>query len=171
MSEKFVKAFEYVVGREGVFDDDPNDWGNWTGGKPGEGELKGTKYGISAKAYPDLDIASLSLDDAMLLYRRDYWMKCDCDSLPAGLALAVFDCAVNQGVKKAIQCLQRAAGVNDDGKIGPHTRAAIARLDPVIGVEYFQAERILEYVTVPTWERFKRGWMRRVIGTAITATR
>lgn len=165
----FDTAFDYVVGREGVFGDDPDDSGNWTGGKYGAGVLKGTKYGISAAAYPDLDIKNLSLDEAKAIYRRDYWDKVLCDTLPKGVAFCVFDCAVNQGVGRAIRCLQRAAGVNDDGKFGPHTRDALLRLNERVAVEYFQAERILEYVKVPTWEKYKRGWMRRVIGTAMEA--
>jgi lysozyme family protein len=167
----FDKAFDYVVGREGVYDDDPEDHGNWTGGKKGVGVLKGTKYGISAAAYPDFDIENLTLEMAKQIYRADYWDKAQCDNWAPALALCVFDCAVNQGVGRALRCLQRAAGVNDDGKIGPHTRAAVARLDPATAIEYFQAERILEYVQAATWERFKRGWMRRVIGTAMVSTR
>lgn len=167
----FDKAFDYVVGREGIYDDDPQDDGNWTGGAQGKGELRGTKYGISAAAYPALDIQALTLEQAKDLYRHDYWDKVCGDCWPQGLALAMFDCGVNQGVGRAIRCLQRAVGVNDDGKIGPHTRDAVARLDHITLVEYFQAERILEYVQAARWERFKRGWMRRVVGTAIRAVK
>ena len=167
----FDKAFDYVIGREGTYDDDPEDDGNWTGGKQGVGELKGTKYGISAAAYPDFDIESLTLAQAKEIYLRDYWNKVQCDSWAPGLALCMFDCAVNQGVGRAVRCLQRAAGVNDDGKIGPHTREAVSRMDPLTAVEYFQAERIIEYAQAARWERFKRGWSRRAIGTAIRATR
>ena len=52
----FDKAFDIIVGVEGGFSLDPNDPGNWTGGKRGVGELKGTRWGISAKSYPHLDI-------------------------------------------------------------------------------------------------------------------
>ncbi len=167
----FDRAFDYVIGREGTYDDDPNDDGNWTGGKEGVGELKGTKYGISAAAYPHLDIESLTLAQAKEIYLQDYWNKVQCDTWAPGLALCMFDCAVNQGVGRAIRCLQRAAGVNDDGKIGPHTREAVSRMDPITAVEYFQAERIIEYAQAARWENFKRGWSRRAIGTAIRATR
>jgi lysozyme family protein len=167
----FDRAFDYVIGREGVFDDDPGDDGNWTGGGFQKGELRGTKYGISAKAYPTLDIKRITLEQAKEIYRKDYWQATFCDQWQGGLALAVFDAAVNQGRRRAIQCLQRAAGVNDDGKVGPHTRLAVARLDADTAIEYFQAERIFEYMRANRWESFKRGWMRRVIGTAITATR
>lgn len=42
--------------------DDRNDKGNWTGGRVGVGQLKGTKYGISAAAYLHLGIKSLTLE-------------------------------------------------------------------------------------------------------------
>ena len=53
----FDAAFARLLGNEGGFDDDARDRGNWTGGRIGVGELKGTKYGVSAAAFPDLDIA------------------------------------------------------------------------------------------------------------------
>ena len=34
-----------------------------------------TKFGISQRAYPTLDIAHLALADAEALYRRDYWHR------------------------------------------------------------------------------------------------
>jgi hypothetical protein len=44
----FDRAFEETIGLEGGFSRNPDDNGNWTGGRRGLGELKGTKYGISA---------------------------------------------------------------------------------------------------------------------------
>ncbi len=32
-----------------------------------------TKYGISQRSYPTLNIAALTLSEAQALYRRDYW--------------------------------------------------------------------------------------------------
>jgi hypothetical protein len=55
----FDRIFDFVVGSEGGFTDNPADPGNWTGGKIGAGECRGTKFGISAGAHPDLDIANL----------------------------------------------------------------------------------------------------------------
>jgi len=53
----FDGIFDFVVGSEGGFTDNPADPGNWTGGKIGAGECRGTRFGISAGAHPDLDIA------------------------------------------------------------------------------------------------------------------
>lgn len=171
MTPAFERAFEYVVGREGEFDDDPEDRGNWTSGQIGVGELKGTKYGISAMSYPELDIKNLTLDQAKAIYWHDYWQRIMADTMPAGIGLAMFDCAVNQGVHRVIPCLQRAVGVAPDGKFGPTTRAAVARTPHTTLVENFQAERVLEYTEARGWPRYKRGWARRAVGTAILAAR
>ena len=57
----FDRAFRFLIGEEGGYVNDPAD--------PG-GE---TKFGISKRAYPQLDIKSLTLDQAKAIYRRDYW--------------------------------------------------------------------------------------------------
>jgi lysozyme family protein len=44
----FDKAMLPLIEHEGGFQNDPDDSGNWTGGKVGVGELKGTKWGICA---------------------------------------------------------------------------------------------------------------------------
>jgi hypothetical protein len=63
----FDRVFDIVVGHEGGFTANPADCGNWTGGVIGTGTCRGTRFGISAAAYPDLDIANLSLDAAKAL--------------------------------------------------------------------------------------------------------
>ena len=60
----FETTFNRTIGHEGKFQANPKDRGNWTGGKEGSGKLSGTKYGVSAAAYPSLDINSITLDDA-----------------------------------------------------------------------------------------------------------
>ena len=57
-------TFPFVIGHEGKWGNDRRDRGNWTSGVIGKGELKGTKYGVAAHAYPELDIKNLTIDDA-----------------------------------------------------------------------------------------------------------
>lgn len=121
----FARAFEVVVGIEGELSRDPKDKGNWTGGAVNAGELKGTKFGISAAAYPALDIAGLTLDQARAIYRRDYWDALSIAALTPDLQLPVFDMAVNQGRDAAARTLQRAARVAADGTIGRLTIRAV----------------------------------------------
>ena len=158
----FERAFAVVVGEEGGFTDNPADAGNWTGGRCGAGRCAGTKFGISAAAYPALDIAGLRIEAAREIYRRDYWGKLRGDALPPALALLVFDAAVNNGVGRAVRWLQVAAGVTADGVMGEATLAAVrVRASPAILAE-FQAQRLVFMAALPTWRTFGLGWARRL---------
>jgi len=158
----FAEAFAFVVSAEGVLSLERGDPGNWTGGKVGEGELKGSKFGLSAAQYPTLDFASLTLDQAAAIYRRDYWQLCRCDELPRRLALVVFDSAVNQGQGTAVELLQASLGVTVDGALGPQTLAAVARSAELVVVGEFCARRMLRYAQDPRLEADGLGWFRRV---------
>lgn len=158
----FDKAFAIVVGEEGGFTADGQDRGNWTSGVCGVGQCKGTKFGISAASYPTLDIANLALDRAKAIYRSDYWTPIHGDDLPPGLALLVFDAAVNNGVGQAKLWLQAAVGVRSDGQIGPQTMAAVAKARmPDVGVE-FQSSRLLAMAAMSSWSTYGKGWARRL---------
>ncbi len=160
----FTAAFAVVVGEEGGFGADPADPGNWTGGAVGAGTLGGTKYGISAAAFPSLDIAGLTLADAQAIYRRDYWNRIQGDALPPPLALLTFDAAVNNGVGMAARWLQEAAGVTADGDIGPVTLAAVTNSarDPAALCAEFLALRMVFMAALPSWSSFGLGWARRL---------
>lgn len=162
--DSFTRAFAVVVGEEGGYGADPADPGNWTGGAVGAGALHGTKFGISAAAYPTLDIAGLTLAQAQAIYRRDYWDPVAGDALPPPLALIVFDAAVNNGVDRAARWLQGAVGVAQDGEIGPQTRAAVAAraADPAPLCAEFMAQRTVFMAGLPTWRDFGLGWARRL---------
>jgi lysozyme family protein len=158
----FEQAFAIVVGHEGGYDATPADPGNWTGGAVGRGDLRGTKFGISAAAYPTLDIATLTPEQAQAIYRRDYWDRIGGDALPPPLALLVFDAAVNNGVDRAIRWLQLAAGVAEDGRLGPATLAAVAAGTGAALCAEFMAQRLAFMAALPTWRVFGLGWARRL---------
>ena len=61
-----------------------------------------TKWGISQNAYPDLDIANLTPQEAMDIYKRDYWDRIGGDNLPMPYCVAAFDTAVNCGVGRTL---------------------------------------------------------------------
>jgi lysozyme family protein len=170
----FDRSFEIVVGHEGGYSTNPDDPGNWTGGAVGAGQLNGTKYGISAAAYPTTDIANLTLPKAKSIYFLDYWMPTECATMPGRLALIMFDAAVNNGVWQAIQFLQAALGVDMDGVIGPETRAALASataFDPMgtVVMSETHAQRIDFMGNLSTWPTFGLGWSRRLAQLPIDA--
>jgi lysozyme family protein len=72
-----------------------------------------TKYGISSKAHPALDVRSLTLEQAKDIYRTEYWNACGAEFLTWPMSLAVFDCAVNQGVSVAVDIANDALDVSE----------------------------------------------------------
>ena len=101
--DAFEQAFKVVIGHEGGYTSNAADPGNWTGGRCGVGACRGTNWGVSAAAYPR-HIGALTLIQAQVIYRRDYWDRAQCGKLSAALALLVFDAAVNNGVGRAVCC-------------------------------------------------------------------
>ena len=170
MRSSFDQAFEFVVGHEGGYTADRRDRGNWTSGKIGVGQLKGTKFGVSAMSYPDLDIKNLTVEDAKAIYLKDYWEKVRSDDLPVGVDYLVFDIAVNHGVRDAIQWLQLAAGTNPDGVFGPQTLAAVQRRDPLRLIEEIGVTRQMDYIALKSWPTYGKGWTRRGYGVVVRAT-
>ncbi|RZI60698.1 MAG: secretion activator protein [Pseudomonas sp.] len=160
----FDEAFDRLIGHEGSFTLDRNDPGNWTGGRVGVGELKGTKYGIAANTYGDLDIKNLTLADAKQLYYRDWWLKAGADEFPAAIVFQLWDFAVNAGMGNAKRALQYAAKVAVDGKVGPLTIAAVKAADPNDIILRMTAYRLRYYTSLSTWPTYGRGWTNRVAG-------
>lgn len=148
----FEEAFRVLIGHEGGYVNHPRD--------PG-GE---TKYGITKRSYPHLSIRGLTLADAQGIYRNDFWNKIHGDDLPYGVAFELFDGAVNSGAGQAVRWMQRAAGVADDGLIGPVTLAAWNAADPVALAARYNGHRLQFYTDLRTWPTFGKGWARRVAG-------
>lgn len=150
----FAAAVDIVLRHEGVLSDDMADRGGLT------------KYGISQRAYPDLDIRSLTVEDAIALYRRDYWDRNRCGAMPWAPALVTFDASVNQGVPAAAVLLQRALGVTADGIVGPVTLAAVRHAETDDLLADYLSRRARRYTALaraaPDQGKFLRGWMKRL---------
>ncbi len=148
--QTFPDCIAHVLAAEGGLVNDPKDPGGVT------------KFGISQRSYPALDIRALTLDDAKAIYQRDYWTPIQGEALPAGLDLLVLDHAVNAGPARAVRLLQHLVGVPEDGLMGPVTLAGIASADPQDLIARFSELRLDFYRDLPTWRHFGAGWSRRV---------
>jgi lysozyme family protein len=158
-SSKFLKAFDYVMYHEGGYVNDPQDAG---------GE---TKYGISKRSYPNLDIKKLTRDQARQIYFVDFWMKAKCEDITdENIAAKLFDLCVNMGIAQAVKLIQRAlraAGkeVVEDGIIGSATLAAVNGADSTDLLAALKSEAAGYYRLVakinPTQRRFIEGWLLR----------
>ena len=143
----FDIAFDRLIGAEGGYVNDPKD--------PG-GE---TKFGISKRSYPNVDIANLTVGDARNIYLRDFWN-------PLGVAhpaikFQVFDFAVNSGIQTAIRKLQAAIGVADDGHWGPISAAALEGMDVNDVLMRFMALRLRFWTRCSAWSAMGAGWVNR----------
>lgn len=159
---QFPKFITRIIGHEGGYTADPQDSGNWTGGVIGKGQLKGTKFGIAANTYGDLDIKNLTQEQAIAIYERDFWRKPKLDQLPPAVGFQVLDASINHGGRRAVQFLQRAVGVLDDGVLGPKTIAAVAAADPAKVINSLMAQRTLLYQQHPKFDRYGKGWLARL---------
>ncbi len=164
--DNFDRCLAFTLGAEGGYSNNPADPGNWTGGAVGHGELRGTKFGISAASYPKLDIAALSEDQAKSIYNQDYWLGLHGDELPPPIALTAFDAAVNAGPRRAIMWLQQAAGVPADGQMGPATLLALNSGNALLQAREALARRLEFSTHLSGWQSFGMGWSRRIIALA-----
>ena len=161
MISNFSSCWAFTAQQEGDYTSNPADPGNWTGGACGSGVCVGTKYGISAAAYPQVDIAGLTLGQAGILMKADYWDKVKGDDLPAGVDCVTFDSAVNQGPGFAAKTLQAVVGAEQDGEIGPGTLKAIAAMPAAAIIEAFTAARITAYKADSGFSECGADWTRR----------
>lgn len=147
---QFDTLFDRLIGHEGGYVNDPND--------PG-GE---TKWGISKRSYPHLDIKNLTRGQAKDLYRYDFWAPVAKHNLHPGVAWQLFDFAVNSGISTALKAYQRAVGVVDDGIIGSVTRRAIEAMPVEDRIMGLIAERLEFMTNTRNWPYHGRGWARRM---------
>lgn len=150
----FDQAFDRLIGNEGGY--------SFNAADPG-GE---TMWGVTARVARANgylgDMKALPRDTAKSIYATRYWDAVCAGALPALLRFEVFDAAVNSSVQQAVRWLQRAAGVTDDGVLGPMTLAAVHGADPLRLALAFNGERLELMTSLPTWGSFGRGWARRI---------
>ena len=145
----FDQSFDRLIDVEKGYVNNPDDKGG------------PTKFGISQRSYPNVDIENLTLFGAKQIYWTDFWLRGSMDQYDGAIAFQVFDAAVNHGMETALRLLQRAAGVADDGHIGPITIAAVKQMKVTDMLMCFLAERIEFWTKCSTWDTFGKGWARR----------
>lgn len=157
---RYIKAFMNVIKEEGGYVNDPSD--------PG-GE---TKYGISKRSYPKVDIKHLTLEQAAVIYKQDFYDKLKCDELPTDMiAQEVLEEAVNMGQKVAtsflqIVCKSMGSSIEVDGKIGSRTLEALKDIPEDIVLACIRSLSIAHYLELahdrPPMRKFLKGWIKRV---------
>ena len=148
----FNEALKRVLEHEGGYVNHPSD----PGGETNHGITKrvAENHGYSG------DMRDIPMSTVKDIYRALYWDACRCSELPREIQFDVFDGAVNSGVRRSIQWLQKASGADVDGIVGPMTiRAARSATD--LRAKY-NGHRLGFLANLSHWDAFGRGWARRV---------
>jgi len=160
--QKFLFAIKFVLNNEGGYSNNNNDNG---------GE---TKYGISKRMYPDLDISSLTINEAIKIYYRDFWSTNRYYEIDdEKIAAKVFDLSINIGVKEAIILLQQVLNNSLckpeylvlDGILGTLTIKDTNNMDSNILLKEIKIHAAQYYVNLsikyPGDKVFLAGWIKR----------
>lgn len=137
-----------------------------------------TNFGISKRSYPGLDIKNLTVDLATEIYLRDFWLPIKADLLPLKVRYCLFDCAVNQGVGRAVKILQTALNVKVDGVLGVKTLAAANAVNENKLLEDIVMARFKHYISLDDkekqddpWDEFGKGWVKRLLIVTLVSGR
>jgi lysozyme family protein len=153
---QFSEAIDIVLKHEGNYTNDSCD--------PG-GE---TKFGISKKSYPNLDIKNLNIKQVKEIYYKDYWLPLKCDEINIQwFADKLFDMAVLIGIGTAVRLLQQSINsecdveIEIDGIMGPKTLSYVNsyNMEDVYHAFLYTMEVHLKSLNQP---KYINGWMIRL---------
>lgn len=135
-----------------------------------------TKWGISKRGNPDIDIANLTREGAIEIYKERYWDLYNIGRLPPALSLLVFDFGLNAFPPVAIRLLQFTLRIKTDGIIGEKTAATARAFRPQSELRALFSEARLRYYedlakNDPALIQYLRGWRLRCFRVADEAGR
>jgi lysozyme family protein len=161
MNANFDACLKHLLMHEGGFVNHPQDPGGMT------------NLGVTARVWEEwvghpVDEKQMrALTPALVapLYKRKYFDACRANELVLGLDYAVFDCAVNSGVGRAVKLLQSCVGATPDGGYGSITAALVKKAqeeDPLRLISVYCSKRLEFLESLKTFPVFGKGWSRRV---------
>jgi len=163
----FDVSFGRLITNEGGYVNNPAD--------PGGETHWGVTWPILREAIalklvpPETTIASLTREQARPIYKVLFWERAHLDEFDGAIAFQLFDIAVNSPIHVAFMILQRAAGVADDGYIGPVTVAAVKAKSVTDMLMLMIAYRIKFWTKLSIWPDFGKGWANRAADDLIYA--
>ena len=166
-ADNFLACFAETESFEGGYVDNPHD--------PGGATLKGVTQAVYSAwlahhGRPDAAVRGASDADIQAIYRAEFWDAVRGDDLYPGLDLVMVDFGWGSGPVTAIKFLQRQLGIDDDGRFGALTLAALKpRENSTALIEALCAARLAFFQRLPTWRYFGTGWTRRLDGVRAKA--
>lgn len=110
-----------------------------------------TKFGISKRAYPSLDIKSLTLDTAIQLYYNNYWQPLMLGAYKFPTSFVLFDCAILCGPGWTNKTLRSSID----------SLGAFFKNEDMI-IDLITAKRLYYHAQDPNFGVFGKGWINRV---------
>ena len=160
----FSDAYAFTLARElGEYDGSQPRDPNRT--KDGVTQATYTRFRTMVWHMVDADVYQMTDAERETIY-RSYWDAASCDALGKLSGMTAFEQAFNAGPTHAIQAVQRAVGVNDDGVMGAQTKAAIARWTDADLAQAICWQRLKYYADVahdPVKRPNLLSWLNRVL--------
>lgn len=134
-----------------------------------------TKYGISKRSYPHLDIRNVTEQQARDIYKHDYWERVCGDTIKSQpLAENLFDTAVNMGPVTAIKLAQytlneiMTAQLEVDGVLGDKSLGVLSVCAVSTFMLAYTLAKVARYTHIcnkdKTQSKFLLGWLNRALG-------
>jgi lysozyme family protein len=150
----FKTAVLITLKNEGGYVDNPLDPGG------------ATNMGVEQRDLPDIDIKSLTQDQAIAFYQERYWKPLYSQIEDQGVANKLFDMGVLFGIGTAVMNIQTALDIMADGIFGPETLQSTNGADPASLLSAFKTLLVTRalYIgqTKPSERVFVAGWIRRI---------
>lgn len=158
-SQNFNTIMLHIFEVEGGYVDHPRD----PGGATNMGITLGTLSRWRGRRVSKEEVKNLTKMEAKNIYFNYYWEEVDCDEWPSGLDLLMMDACVNSGPSGAVKWLQRAVGVDDDGRLGPITKGSVRASQSLLDlIRSCMEERRKSVRTFRNYDVFGRGWENRL---------
>ena len=121
-SDDLQRSLDWLLEEEGGWSDHPSDRGGATFN--GVTQTTYDDWRSRVKKQTKQSVRKASAAEIKELYDVMYWRAAGCDRLPWPINYVTFDAAVNSGVSRGVRWTQAGLGVDQDGRVGPNTRAA-----------------------------------------------
>jgi lysozyme family protein len=147
-------AIALTLVHEGGYVNNPNDSGG------------ATKYGITQRDMPDVNIADITPEQATAYYVEHYWKALYSEIESQDIANKIFDMGVLFGVGTAVRLLQTGLNLIVDGAFGPATLAAVNEADPYSLLQAYKTTLVSHAIGIanaqPKDRVFLAGWIKRI---------
>ena len=130
-----------------------------------------TKYGVTQKDMPDVDISQITPEQAAAYYSEHYWKPLYAQIESQIVAEKIFDMGVLFGVGKAVKILQAVLQpafpeVTTDGQFGPTTLNAVNQAEENSLLQGYKTALVAYTLRIvlahPEDRDFVAGWGRRI---------